>query len=151
MCNESLQNNCFSFCAGFLQVKEQLVRTERNGPMIASGWKQNTSETGLSMSSQGHHPQLLWEQKAVCNLITFADPSLTVRADITGRYSNRLYTYEPQDIPFCKCPPLLTCFAFHLVGSQIHSVPLVCAWEFTTISEQWIQALCKYLQWITVV
>ncbi|EMP26611.1 Anterior gradient protein 2 like protein [Chelonia mydas] len=27
------------------------------------------------------------------------DPSLTVRADITGRYSNRLYTYEPQDIP----------------------------------------------------
>ncbi|KAL6082191.1 hypothetical protein STEG23_003509, partial [Scotinomys teguina] len=27
------------------------------------------------------------------------DPSLTVRADITGRYSNRLYTYEPQDLP----------------------------------------------------
>ncbi|KAJ7403926.1 hypothetical protein BTVI_74316 [Pitangus sulphuratus] len=23
-----------------------------------------------------------------------------VRADITGRYSNRLYTYEPQDVPF---------------------------------------------------
>uniref|UniRef100_A0A7M4FA20 Anterior gradient 3, protein disulphide isomerase family member n=1 Tax=Crocodylus porosus TaxID=8502 RepID=A0A7M4FA20_CROPO len=32
--------------------------------------------------------------------IMFVDPSLTVRADITGRYSNRLYTYEPQDIPF---------------------------------------------------
>ncbi|KAM3928023.1 anterior gradient protein 3-like [Leptodactylus fuscus] len=30
--------------------------------------------------------------------ILFVDPSLTVRADITGRYSNRLYTYEPQDI-----------------------------------------------------
>ncbi|XP_053322345.1 anterior gradient protein 3-like [Spea bombifrons] len=30
--------------------------------------------------------------------IMFIDPSLTVRADITGRYSNRLYTYEPQDI-----------------------------------------------------
>uniref|UniRef100_A0A8D1LF49 Uncharacterized protein n=1 Tax=Sus scrofa TaxID=9823 RepID=A0A8D1LF49_PIG len=27
------------------------------------------------------------------------DPSLTVRDDITGRYSNRLYTYEPQDLP----------------------------------------------------
>ncbi|KAL4629644.1 hypothetical protein GN956_G17059 [Arapaima gigas] len=27
-----------------------------------------------------------------------ADPSLTVRADITGRYSNRLYAYEPSDI-----------------------------------------------------
>lgn len=31
-----------------------------------------------------------------------ADPSLTVRADIIGRYSNRLYTYEPQDLPLCK-------------------------------------------------
>lgn len=32
----------------------------------------------------------------------FVDPSLTVRADITGRYSNRLYAYEPSDIPLCK-------------------------------------------------
>ncbi|XP_026533832.1 anterior gradient protein 3 [Notechis scutatus] len=30
--------------------------------------------------------------------IMFVDPSLTVRADITGRYTNRLYTYEPQDL-----------------------------------------------------
>ncbi|XP_078284953.1 anterior gradient protein 3-like [Rhinoraja longicauda] len=30
--------------------------------------------------------------------IIFLDPSLTVRADIAGRYSNRLYTYEPQDV-----------------------------------------------------
>ncbi|KYO26755.1 anterior gradient 2-like protein [Alligator mississippiensis] len=30
--------------------------------------------------------------------IMFIDPSLTVRADITGRYSNRLYAYEPSDI-----------------------------------------------------
>lgn len=29
--------------------------------------------------------------------IVFVDPSLTVRADITGRYSNRLYAYEPSD------------------------------------------------------
>ncbi|NWI20243.1 AGR2 protein, partial [Crypturellus soui] len=29
--------------------------------------------------------------------ILFIDPSLTVRADITGRYSNRLYAYEPSD------------------------------------------------------
>ncbi|MGH0127836.1 UNVERIFIED_CONTAM: hypothetical protein FKN15_042903 [Acipenser sinensis] len=26
------------------------------------------------------------------------DPSLTIRADITGRYANRLYTYEPADL-----------------------------------------------------
>ncbi|KAM8978741.1 anterior gradient protein 2 homolog [Sarcophilus harrisii] len=31
--------------------------------------------------------------------IMFVDPSLTVRADITGRYSNRLYAYEPADAP----------------------------------------------------
>ncbi|MBN3270488.1 AGR2 protein, partial [Polyodon spathula] len=34
--------------------------------------------------------------------IIFVDPSLTVRADITGRYANRLYTYEPADINLCK-------------------------------------------------
>ncbi|XP_008279157.1 anterior gradient protein 2 homolog [Stegastes partitus] len=30
--------------------------------------------------------------------ILFVDPSMTVRADINGRYSNRLYAYEPSDI-----------------------------------------------------
>ncbi|XP_066487118.1 anterior gradient protein 2 homolog [Tiliqua scincoides] len=30
--------------------------------------------------------------------VLFVDPTLTVRADITGRYSNRLYAYEPSDI-----------------------------------------------------
>ncbi|XP_061410846.1 anterior gradient protein 3-like [Lethenteron reissneri] len=30
--------------------------------------------------------------------IIFVDPSLTVRADITGKYSNRLYAYEPIDV-----------------------------------------------------
>ncbi|KAK7813001.1 hypothetical protein U0070_021760 [Myodes glareolus] len=34
--------------------------------------------------------------------IMFVDPSLAVRADITGRYANRLYTYEPQDLPLCE-------------------------------------------------
>ncbi|XP_056146116.1 anterior gradient protein 3-like [Lampris incognitus] len=30
--------------------------------------------------------------------IIFVDPSMTVRADITGKYRNHLYTYEPGDI-----------------------------------------------------
>ncbi|XP_029104327.1 anterior gradient protein 2 homolog [Scleropages formosus] len=30
--------------------------------------------------------------------ILFVDPSLTVRADITGRYADRLYAYEPSDV-----------------------------------------------------
>ncbi|XP_040289188.1 anterior gradient protein 3-like [Bufo bufo] len=31
--------------------------------------------------------------------ILFIDPSFKVRADITGRYSNRLYAYGSQDMP----------------------------------------------------
>ncbi|XP_070777829.1 anterior gradient protein 2 homolog [Enoplosus armatus] len=34
--------------------------------------------------------------------IIFVDPSMTVRADITGRYSNRMYAYEPSDIKILK-------------------------------------------------
>ncbi|XP_029938395.1 anterior gradient protein 2 homolog [Salarias fasciatus] len=30
--------------------------------------------------------------------IIFVDPSMTVRDDIIGRYSNRLYAYEPGDV-----------------------------------------------------
>lgn len=30
------------------------------------------------------------------------DPTMTVRADINGRYSNRMYTYEPNDYKLCK-------------------------------------------------
>ncbi|XP_067281807.1 anterior gradient protein 2 homolog [Pseudorasbora parva] len=30
--------------------------------------------------------------------ILFVDPSMTVRADITGRYANRMYAYEPADM-----------------------------------------------------
>ncbi|XP_077071797.1 anterior gradient 1 [Siphateles boraxobius] len=32
--------------------------------------------------------------------IMFVDPSLTVRADITGKYANRMYTYESDDMDF---------------------------------------------------
>lgn len=34
--------------------------------------------------------------------IIFVDPSLTVRGDIVGKYSNRLYTYEDGDIDRLK-------------------------------------------------
>ncbi|KAL7882007.1 hypothetical protein AOLI_G00088560 [Acnodon oligacanthus] len=32
--------------------------------------------------------------------IIFVDPSMTVRNDITGKYYNRKYTYEPDDVDF---------------------------------------------------
>ncbi|XP_029444892.1 anterior gradient protein 3-like [Rhinatrema bivittatum] len=34
--------------------------------------------------------------------IMFVDPSLVVRNDITGRYSNRQFTYEPNDMQLLK-------------------------------------------------
>ncbi|KAM6904326.1 anterior gradient protein 2 homolog [Lycodopsis pacificus] len=34
--------------------------------------------------------------------IIFVDPTMTVRADIVGRYSNRMYAYEPADIKLLK-------------------------------------------------
>ncbi|XP_032901392.1 anterior gradient protein 3-like [Amblyraja radiata] len=34
--------------------------------------------------------------------IIFVDPSLTVRADVLGKYSNRIYTYEAGDIELLK-------------------------------------------------
>ncbi|CAI9548602.1 unnamed protein product [Staurois parvus] len=34
--------------------------------------------------------------------VLFVDPSMTVRTDLAGRYSNRLYAYEAGDIPECK-------------------------------------------------
>ncbi|KAG9349158.1 hypothetical protein JZ751_029481 [Albula glossodonta] len=34
--------------------------------------------------------------------ILFVDPTMTVRADIIGRYSNHLYTYEPHDMPLLE-------------------------------------------------
>ncbi|XP_019724332.1 anterior gradient protein 2 homolog isoform X1 [Hippocampus comes] len=34
--------------------------------------------------------------------ILFVDPSMTVRADVTGRYANRMYAYEPNDVKLLK-------------------------------------------------
>ncbi|KAM6986215.1 anterior gradient 1 [Aplochiton taeniatus] len=46
--------------------------------------------TDLNLAPDGHYvPRIL-----------FVDPSMTVRADIAGRYSNRLYTYKPGDVPY---------------------------------------------------
>ncbi|XP_062435266.1 anterior gradient protein 3-like [Rhea pennata] len=46
------------------------------------------SSSDNNMAPDGHY--VPW--------ILFVDPSMTVRADITGKYGNRMYTYEPQDI-----------------------------------------------------
>ncbi|NWX22741.1 AGR3 protein, partial [Aegotheles bennettii] len=46
------------------------------------------SSSDDNMAPDGHYvPRIL-----------FVDPSLTVRADLTGKYGNRMYTYEPGDI-----------------------------------------------------
>ncbi|XP_078394971.1 anterior gradient protein 3-like [Cetorhinus maximus] len=40
----------------------------------------------------------LWPDNQYVPRIIFVDPSLTVRADIRGKYDNRLYTYEAGDV-----------------------------------------------------
>ncbi|KAM9308085.1 anterior gradient protein 2-A-like [Gastrophryne carolinensis] len=54
--------------------------------------------------------------------VMFVDPSLTVRADITGRYSNRLFTYEPQDINICTDFHLKTDPRLWRAGLTMYSV-----------------------------
>ncbi|KAK2526183.1 anterior gradient protein 3 [Columba guinea] len=50
------------------------------------------SSSDDNMAPDGHYvPRIL-----------FVDPSMTVRADLTGKYWNRMYTYEPQDISTCE-------------------------------------------------
>ncbi|KAJ3609828.1 hypothetical protein NHX12_024338 [Muraenolepis orangiensis] len=62
---------------------------------------------GRLCSDRGSHGfSGLFEQRAArfieCVPCHHPDPSMTVRADITGRYSNRMYAYEPEDMKFCK-------------------------------------------------
>uniref|UniRef100_A0A8C8RNX5 Anterior gradient protein 3 n=1 Tax=Pelusios castaneus TaxID=367368 RepID=A0A8C8RNX5_9SAUR len=46
------------------------------------------SSTDDNMAPDGHYvPRIL-----------FVDPSMTVRADLMGKYRNRMYAYEPEDI-----------------------------------------------------
>ncbi|XP_008330019.1 anterior gradient protein 2 homolog [Cynoglossus semilaevis] len=40
----------------------------------------------------------LYPDKQYVPRILFVDPSMTVRAELVGPYSNRMYTYEPGDI-----------------------------------------------------
>uniref|UniRef100_A0A8C4YCK4 Uncharacterized protein n=1 Tax=Gopherus evgoodei TaxID=1825980 RepID=A0A8C4YCK4_9SAUR len=50
------------------------------------------SSTDDNMAPDGHYvPRIL-----------FVDPSMTVRADLTGKYKNRMYAYEPEDISNCE-------------------------------------------------
>lgn len=42
------------------------------------------------------------KQRDTLKHLTLTDPSMTVRADIIGRYSNKMYAYETGDIKLCK-------------------------------------------------
>ncbi|MEJ1286440.1 anterior gradient 2 [Cricetulus griseus] len=63
-------------------------------------WTQ-TYEEALYKSKTSNRPLMIIHHLDECP--HSQDPSLTVRADITGRYSNRLYAYEPSDTALCKC------------------------------------------------
>ncbi|XP_020919619.1 LOW QUALITY PROTEIN: anterior gradient protein 3 [Sus scrofa] len=76
---------CQAFKKGFAQNKK--IQTMAQNNFIMLNPMHETTDKNLSPDGQ-YVPRIM-----------FVDPSLTVRDDITGRYSNRLYTYEPQDLP----------------------------------------------------
>ncbi|NXC15528.1 AGR3 protein, partial [Corythaeola cristata] len=83
----------FKMIMSFLALKKAFAENEEIQEMAQNNFvmlnlMHETTDKNLSPDGQ-YVPRIM-----------FIDPSLTVRADITGRYSNRLYTYEPQDIPF---------------------------------------------------
>ncbi|NXY84547.1 AGR3 protein, partial [Alcedo cyanopectus] len=83
----------FKMIMSFLALKKAFAENEELQEMAQNNFvmlnlMHETTDKNLSPDGQ-YVPRIM-----------FIDPSLTVRADITGRYSNRLYTYEPQDIPF---------------------------------------------------
>ncbi|XP_070120686.1 anterior gradient protein 3 isoform X4 [Equus przewalskii] len=70
--------------------------------LASSGWGDDitwvqTYEEGLFHIQKSNKPLMVIHHLEDCQYSQ--DPSLTVRADLTGKYSNRLYTYEPQDLP----------------------------------------------------
>uniref|UniRef100_I3MV97 Anterior gradient 3, protein disulphide isomerase family member n=1 Tax=Ictidomys tridecemlineatus TaxID=43179 RepID=I3MV97_ICTTR len=120
-------HSALALCLLFITVSSSLalvIRKEKRPPQTLSrGWGDDitwvqTYEEGLFHAQKSNKPLMVIHHLEDCqycqhettdkNLspdgqyvprIMFIDPSLTVRADITGRYSNRLYTYEPQDLP----------------------------------------------------
>uniref|UniRef100_A0A663F037 Uncharacterized protein n=1 Tax=Aquila chrysaetos chrysaetos TaxID=223781 RepID=A0A663F037_AQUCH len=48
-----------------------------------------------------------------CTFFPPQDPSMTVRADLTGKYGNRMYAYEPEDISTYFCLTLRQSFEPH--------------------------------------
>uniref|UniRef100_A0A8B9Z377 Uncharacterized protein n=1 Tax=Buteo japonicus TaxID=224669 RepID=A0A8B9Z377_9AVES len=59
---------------------------------LCSFLKKHLSTCDDNMAPDGHYvPRIL-----------FVDPSMTVRADLTGKYGNRMYAYEPEDISTCE-------------------------------------------------
>ncbi|KAM7035953.1 anterior gradient protein 3-like [Passerculus sandwichensis] len=83
----------FKVILSFLALKKAFAENEEIQEMAQNNFimlnlMHETTDKNLSPDGQ-YVPRIM-----------FVDPSLTVRADITGRYSNRLYTYEPQDMMF---------------------------------------------------
>lgn len=72
----------------------------------------------------------------------FPDPSMTVRADITGRYSNRLYAYEPADMKLCKSES-----CFNAKNKLLHVTRLTASlvWFVSTVLSNMQRAL-KFLK-----
>ncbi|NP_001279175.1 anterior gradient protein 3 precursor [Callorhinchus milii] len=77
--------HCHALRKVFAESEE--IQSLADNDFIMLNLKHETSDKHLSPDGK-YVPRIL-----------FVDPSMTVRADITGKYANRLYAYEPKDIP----------------------------------------------------
>ncbi|CAL8371657.1 unnamed protein product [Arctogadus glacialis] len=86
------------FACSSVALKE---KTKIKPQRLSRGWGDRitwvqTYEEGLTKMKASNKPLMVIHHQDDCPYSQ--DPSMSVRADLTGRYSNRYFTYEPADI-----------------------------------------------------
>lgn len=91
-------SQCLMFTQVTMLFDKVLIKAENGAFMIKL-----LVDVGANMQQWTHTVSLRFPS---LRYLLAADPSMTVRADITGPYSNRMYAYEPGDIKLCEsCVP----------------------------------------------
>ncbi|KAK3543280.1 hypothetical protein QTP70_014061 [Hemibagrus guttatus] len=86
-------------CDVTLTKKKKTEKKETN--TLSRGWGDGitwveTYEEALGKAKESNKPLMIIHHLDECPYSQ--DPSLTVRTDITSKYSNRKFTYEPEDM-----------------------------------------------------
>lgn len=127
----------------------------KSSPILTYYVNEYTTETTNQMLKIWYFIVKYYEIIVRCTQLAFfhlpsanfsTDPSMTVRADVTGRYANRMYAYEPSDIKLCKCcspyAVTRTCITMQFLSACIH---LHCVIKHFLSLPQWL-ATCRKLR-----